>query len=120
MLRPEIIEEKVPAFAAALAKRHGKENWKTLLNASADMLLLLGNKPLLNNACLQNITADVLLLIGEKDNMVSLEETTLTAQQLPKGSIQVLPNTVHTIEQVSMNVLSEKLLRFYQLTPVVF
>ncbi len=113
MLRPEIIEEKVPAFAAALANRHGKENWKALLNASADMLSLLGDKPLLNNACLQKITADVLLLIGEKDNMVSLEETTLTAQQLPKGSIQVLPNTVHAIEQVSMTVLSEKLLSFF-------
>jgi len=113
MLRPEIIEEKVPAFAAALANRHGKENWKALLNASADMLLLLGAKPLLNDACLQKITADVLLLIGEKDNMVSLEETTLTAQQLPKGSIQVLPNTVHAIEQVSMTVLSEKLLSFF-------
>jgi pimeloyl-ACP methyl ester carboxylesterase len=77
------------------------------------MLLLLGAKPLLNDVCLQKITADVLLLIGEKDNMVSLEETTLTAQQLPKGSIQVLPNTVHAIEQVSMTVLSEKLLSFF-------
>lgn len=118
MLRPEIIEEKVPAFAAALAKRHGKENWKPLLKASADMLLLLGAKPLLNNVCLQKIRADVLLLIGEKDNMVSLEETTLTAEQLPKGSLQVLPDTVHSIEQVSMNVLSEKLLSFFAGLPL--
>lgn len=113
MLRPEIIEEKVPAFAAALAKRHGDNNWKKLLQATADMLLQLGNHPLLNTAHLQKISSEVLLLIGDKDNMVSLEETTATAQQLQKGSLEILSNTAHPIEQVDITMLSGKILSFF-------
>lgn len=113
MLRPEIIEEKVPAFAAALAKRHGQHEWKNLLKATADMLVQLGNKPLLDTAQLQKISSQVLLLIGEKDNMVSLEETTSTAQQLKNGSALVLSNTPHPIEQVNIKMLAEKILSFF-------
>jgi len=113
MLRPEIIEEKVPAFAAALAKKHGNNNWKPLLAATAAMLLQLGDSPLLNTARLQKISSEVLLMIGEKDNMVSPEETTATAQQLQKGSVQILTNTAHPIEQVDINMLSEKILSFF-------
>lgn len=113
MLRPEIIEEKIPAFAAALAKRHGQHEWKNLLQVTADMLVQLGNKPLLDNAQLQKISSQVLLLIGDKDNMVSLEETTSTAQQLKNGSALVLSNTPHPIEQININMLAEKILSFF-------
>lgn len=113
MLRPEIIEEKIPAFAAALARRHGDANWKNLLHATADMLLQLGNHPLLNRAQLEKISSEVLLLIGDKDNMVSLKETTDTAQQLQKGSVEILSNTAHPVEQIDIKMLSGKILSFF-------
>jgi len=113
MLRPEIIEEKIPAFAAALAKRHGQHEWKNLLQVTANMLVQLGNKPLLDNTQLQKISSQVLLLIGDKDNMVSLEETTSTAQQLKNGSSLILSNTPHPIEQVNINMLAEKIFSFF-------
>lgn len=118
MLRPEIIEEKVPSFAAALAKKHGENNWKKLLHATADMLLQLGNYPVLKTAHLQKITCDVLLLLGDKDQMVSYEETTATAQQLQKGSVEILSDTVHPIEQVNITMLSEKILSFFSGVPL--
>jgi len=115
MLNPERIAEKVPAFAKALADRHGQDQWKTLLNSTASMLLQLGNKPLLHADQLQKISSEVLLLIGEKDNMVSLEETTNTAALLPKASVQVLPDTVHPIEQVRTELLAQSLITFFDL-----
>jgi pimeloyl-ACP methyl ester carboxylesterase len=113
MLCPEIIEEKVPAFAAALAKKHGQHEWKSLLTATADMLMQLGNKPLLDKDSLQKISAEALLLIGEKDNMVSLEETVAAAQLLEKGSALVLSDTPHPIEQVNIKMLAEKIVSFF-------
>lgn len=113
MLRPEIIEEKIPAFATALSKRHGQHEWKNLLQVTAAMLLQLGNKPLLDNSQLQKISSQVLLLIGDKDNMVSLEEATSTAQQLKNGTALVLSDTPHPIEQVNINILAEKILSFF-------
>ena len=43
MLDADKIEAKVPAFAAALAKRHAPNNWKEVLNRTKDMLLAMGN-----------------------------------------------------------------------------
>lgn len=113
MLQPAIIEEKIPAFAATLANRHGEDKWKLLLNATAGLLLQLGDKPLLEKTVLQQVTAKALLLIGDKDNMVSQEETEATAQQLRNGLVQVLSNTPHPIEQVDPMMLAENLLSFF-------
>ncbi len=113
MLRPEIIEEKIPAFAAALAKRHGAGQWKPLLKATGDMLTELGNNPLLEADSFSKIHTKVLLLIGEKDNMVSLQETQSTHEQLSNSSLVVLADTPHPIEQVNAAYLSEKLLTFF-------
>ena len=114
MLRPDVIAEKVPAFAKMLEKRHGIDRWKPLLQETADMLLQLGDEPKLNANNLQKITSDVLLLIGEKDNMVSQEETATVAQQVEKGAVLVLPDTHHPIEQVDVKLLAEKLLFFFE------
>lgn len=113
MLRPEIIEEKIPTFAAALAKRHGAEQWKPLLKATGDMLIELGNNPLLNDGVFSKIHTKVLLLIGEKDNMVSLQETQSTHEQLSNSSMAVLADTAHPIEQINAAYLAEKLLPFF-------
>ena len=41
-LNPELIEEKVPAFAKSLEERHG-DHWKDLMRRTADYMVLLGN-----------------------------------------------------------------------------
>lgn len=118
MLRPEIIEEKIPAFAAALAKRHGAEQWKPLLKATGDMLIELGSQPLLDTVAFSKIHTEVLLLIGEKDNMVSLQETQSTHEQLSNSSLAVLADTLHPIEQVNAAYLAKKLLLFFSASAV--
>lgn len=112
MLQADIIEQKVPAFAQALAKRHGIE-WKTVLSLTASMLLELGARPLLTREVLHQIQTKALLMIGEKDNMVSLEETDSIAKLLPNAELSVLLNTGHPIEQVNTKMLAEQLIHFF-------
>lgn len=112
MLRPEVIEEKVPAFAQQLAERHGHAEWKNLLHKTAAMLLALGKDPLLPVAVLQKIDCPTLVLIGEKDTMVSPQETQNAATALVNSQYQILPNTAHPIEQVDVKLLAEKIKAF--------
>ncbi|MBL0882212.1 MAG: alpha/beta hydrolase [Chitinophagaceae bacterium] len=113
MLQPDLIEQKVPAFAQQLASRHGVMEWKNVLHKTAAMLLDLGKHPLLPIASLQNITCPILILLGEKDNMVSIEETQNTATALINGYHELLPNSMHPIEQVDVRSLAEKINVFF-------
>lgn len=113
MLQVNIIEEKVPAFAQMLAKRHGANEWKMVLSATALLLSELGANPLLTDEVLNQINTKSMLMIGEKDNMVSQEETASIVQCLQNAELKVLPNTTHPIEQINTQMLAEELLRFF-------
>jgi esterase/lipase len=104
MLDSKTIIEKVPKFAEALQKRHGKD-WELLLQKTAEMMLSLGNKnalPLSDFAAVEN---KVLIGLADKDNMVSLEETTAVYKQLKNGAMYMLPNTKQPIEIVNVGLL---------------
>lgn len=112
MLRPDIIEQKIPAFAQQLANRHGAMEWKNVLDKTATMLLTLGKHPLLSPTVLQKIICPTLVLLGEKDNMVSIEETQNAAAALINGLHELLPDSGHPIEQVDVRTLAGKIKNF--------
>lgn len=104
MLDSKTILEKVPKFAEALQKRHGKD-WELLLQKTAEMMLSLGNKNALSLNDFAAIENKVLIGLADKDNMVSLEETTDVYKQLKNGAMYMLPNTKHPIETVNVGLL---------------
>lgn len=112
MLRPDVIEQKVPAFAQQLASRHGDTFWKDVLHKTAAMLLDLGKHPLLTPSTLQQIFCPTMLLLGDKDNMVLKDETQFVANTLSNCEFQILPNTTHPIEQVDVSVLATMICKF--------
>ncbi len=112
MLRPDVIEQKVPAFAQQLANRHGNTNWKEVLQKTAAMLLNLGEHPLLSTSALQQILCPTMVLLGDKDNMVSQNETQFATNHLPNSQFQLIPNTPHPIEQVDVSVLATIIRKF--------
>ena len=112
-LNADKIIEKVPHFAAALANRHGDENWKTVLKSTADLMLQLGEKPIINPKICSSIQLPVLIMIAEHDDMVDQQFSQLIAASLPKGKFQVLPHAHHPIEKVSFTDLGEKLMAFF-------
>ena len=112
MLDPDKIEAKVPAFAKQLQERHAPNDWKILLQKTAEMMLALGQSPLLSVEVLANIQNPSLVCIGDADQMVGLAETTQSAEALPNGQLRVLEQTPHPLEKIEVSVLTTLLCSF--------
>ncbi|HEU4996546.1 MAG TPA: alpha/beta hydrolase [Gemmatimonadaceae bacterium] len=106
-LDPGAIRAKVPRFADALAARHERAGgWEGVLAQTADLLRHLGQAPLLTDATLARIRQPVRIIVGDRDNTVSVDESTSVARALSNGSVTVLPDTPHPIEQVEVLALT--------------
>jgi len=110
MLNPEKLLEKIPAFAEALQQRHQPNDWKLLMHKTAEMMLALGNKPLLTKEVLQKIETPVLLCQGDQDNMADITYTKQVADYLPKGKFKSLVNTPHPFEKVELEKITSLVL----------
>lgn len=113
-LNPELIEEKVPHFGARLQQLHGESGWKNVVLKTAEFMEELGNNPSLNKERLQSITAPSLICVGELDNMTTIEESSMVAEALPKGELQVLENTKHPIEIISQALAAKTINDFFR------
>lgn len=111
-LNPEKLEEKVPAFALELKKRHGYPNWGIILDKTAEMMRDLGQGNRLHPEDLAQIEHPVRLGIGDGDKMVSLAETETVAKQLPNSEVSVFSGFQHPIEQVDVKVLAASILEW--------
>ena len=117
-LDPVTIRAKVPRFAEALAMRHGRAGgWEAVLTRTAEFLRDLGENPLLTDVTLGQIRQPVRILVGDRDNTVSAEESAAVAGTLHNGSLTVLPETPHPIEQVAMDELVRVLRSFFSGNP---
>lgn len=106
MLDPEKIETKVPAFAQMLAERHAPNDWKELLYKTAEMMLELGEHPLLDANVLRKIAHPALICLGDSDQMISQEETNLAVEALPNSQFLLLDHTPHPFEKVDVEKLA--------------
>lgn len=105
MIDPEKIEQKVPAFAAELAARHGADKWKALLQQTAALMTDLGANNYLNTDTLKNMQVPVKLMLGDRDKMVTLDETVNACKAIPGAALSVLPETPHPLEKVDVQRL---------------
>lgn len=112
MLDPEKMMAKVPAFAQNLAERHAPNDWKMLLQKTAGLMMELGKHKLLDEKALAEISQPVLVCRGELDQMVSQEESEWAAAALPKGQLQIFPETPHPFEKVATEKIAETIRRF--------
>lgn len=112
MLNADKIEQKVPAFAEALHKRHAAHGWKEVLAKTAAMMVALGADNPLKPEDHSAISHATLLLLGDRDKMVSLDETLAVYKTLSNAQLGVLPGTGHPIEQVDADMLSFFIKRF--------
>ncbi|AKD02749.1 alpha/beta hydrolase [Pontibacter korlensis] len=112
LLNPTKVEEKVPAFAAALANRHTPQDWKQVMHHTAGMMLQLGQSPILSTETLPKVQLPVRVAVGDRDNMVSVEETLWAYRLLPDARLQVQPNTRHPLEALPVCELSQQIRQF--------
>lgn len=113
-LNPDLIEEKVPKFAAYLGKVHGATNWKNMLKKTAAMMLDLGNGAALTETDLQEVAQAVFVGVGSQDNMVTVEESTWFADHLQQGNLHVFEDFQHPIERNDMAVFAAAIHAFIQ------
>jgi len=112
MLDAAAIELKVPAFAQQLAIRHAPNDWKLLLQKTAEMMKNLGSNNILKPEDYTTIAAPSLIMLGDRDKMVTLDETVTIYKKLPHVQMAVLPNTPHPLEQVNIDLLSYMIKQF--------
>ena len=109
-LVPATIRAKVPKFAESLERRHaGCGGWETVLARTAQLMIQLGDNPVIDGPMLSGITIPVRFMVGDRDAVVSLDETAAGARNMPRGELAVLPNTSHPIEGVDLAVLASLL-----------
>lgn len=106
MLNAEVIEQKVPKYAAQLAQRFAPHDWKEALRLTAALMLDLGTNPLVTPQTVSKLSTPVCVGIGDKDTMVSMNETLSIYNAMPTGNFFVLPETPHPIERVNYVVLA--------------
>lgn len=113
MLQPEVIEQKLPAFADTLRKRHLPGDWKQVLASTATMMEELGTHNPLDASALASVDIPVLVLLGDRDKMVTVEETLQAFRRLPQAQLGILPATPHPVEQVNTALLVAHLRQFF-------
>lgn len=111
MLDPDTITTKVPALAQLIQSRHQPNDWKKVVQATAQMLLKLGDTPLLNAADFSRITIPVTILRGTADRMIDETPSIEVAHSLPNGTYFALKDVPHPFEQVDLSVLKPFLLQ---------
>lgn len=104
-LDPDVIQQKVPQFAADLARRHGAERWRGVLASTVELMRGLGERPLLTVENVASMTVPVRLCLGDRDEMVTLDETVRIQRAMPQSELAVLPGTRHPIEKVRVEDL---------------
>jgi pimeloyl-ACP methyl ester carboxylesterase len=97
-MNPEKIQEKIPAFAQILERRHQPNDWKEVLYRTAEMMKQLGHQPLLTEEIIGKIKNKTLVCLGDQDEMADLGYSKAVAKMLPNGEFRLLENTGHAIE----------------------
>ena len=111
MLNPSKIEDKVPAFAQLLMKRHAPADWKQVLNRTADMMTALGINPGWI-AGRNSVPNEVCLMVGSLDRMVSIDETRKVADALKNGTFRILEGVEHAMEKTDASIIAREILNF--------
>lgn len=114
MLNPDAMEEKVPAFAEALADAHGAGRWKALVHAIARSMEELAASPLLTAEMCARIQCPILLCVGEKDSTAVPADTHLFAARVKGAEVLLLPDTPHPLDRVDLDALLPRFDEFWQ------
>jgi pimeloyl-ACP methyl ester carboxylesterase len=100
-LNPDVMAEKVPAYADQLVKDHGGRQWRALVRQAAELTAGLVEHGITERQ-LQNLRIPILVSVGDRDDLVLLPEAFRLSRALPHGDLLVLPNTRHPMQTVRL------------------
>lgn len=97
-LDPDVLAEKVPAYADRLAQEHGSR-WRMLVRKAADLTARLAQEGL-TEGVLRRVQIPVLVSVGDRDELVPLPEALRLSRVFPHGQLLVLPGVRHPLNAV--------------------
>lgn len=112
MLNPEIVAQKVPAFARVLSERHTID-WHDNMLKTAEMMSTLGEKSEDLYRGYDKIPNQIAICRAEEDSMVSEEESIAMANRLPNATFQTIPNSQHPWEKVDKDLMTARIRKFF-------
>ncbi len=105
MLDPDVMVEKVPSYVAKLQVIFGDENWKSVVQQTADLMFDLGHGGALTADDFGQIETEILILRGSEDKMVSANAAKEVESLLRNGTYRELAGAPHPLEKVDIDVL---------------
>ncbi len=113
MLIPEIIEEKIPKFAATLRQRHEPNDWKSIVRKTAAMMASLGNGKAMKPSDFAAIAHQALICVGAEDNMVTQGESQAVSDLLQNADLMIIPGFKHPFEMNDPDILSDLIQNYF-------
>lgn len=112
-MNPELIEQKVPKFAETLRTKHARQDWKILMQKTADLMTDLGDGAAMTKDDFSKIQHEVLISVGSEDTMVTQEESAQVASYLKNGKLKIIEGFKHPIDVVDKGKLAEIVNEFF-------
>lgn len=93
-LNPDLMAERVPAYANQLVQEHGARQWRELVRQAGELVAEMANTGLKEKG-LANVQCPVLVTVGERDELIPLMEAQRLSRVLSNGELLVLPGVHH-------------------------
>ncbi len=98
---PDMLAEKVPAYADQLVQDHGARQWRILVRQAADLTNDLVENGIPERT-LTHVQTPVLVSVGDRDELVPVSEALRLSRGMPQGQLLVLPNVRHPFQSVRL------------------
>ena len=105
LLNPSVIEQKVPQFAKQLQELHKPQDWKKVMNKTAQMMLNMAQGAKLVDSDFKKIAQPVSIGIGSLDKMVTYQESQYVTTLLQNATLVKLEGVKHPIDLVESDEL---------------
>jgi pimeloyl-ACP methyl ester carboxylesterase len=112
-LDPDMIADKVPAYADQLVQDHGARQWRMLVRQAAALVMELTEKGVTERMC-ERTQCPILVSVGERDELVPLAEAQRLSRHLPHGELIVLPGVRHPFQTVRLMPLLPMMQYFHK------
>ncbi len=100
-MNPDMLAEKVPAYADQLVQDHGARQWRVLVRQAADLTSDLVENGIPERT-VAHVQVPVLVSVGDRDELVPVSEALRLSRDMPQGQLLVLPNVRHPFQTVRL------------------
>ncbi len=114
-LRPNALTKNNPRWAEVLRQDHapqGADHWKTLCEIASGYVVSLPD--FMNTVDVSNIATPVCVSCGDRDAMLPVREAEQLAGMLPRGSLAVIPESAHPMQETRIGILAGVALELFR------